>query len=536
MTSSRLVTCLLCNIAFLWITVIVLLFWSYNGITQLTVIQTKTTSSNNNKLATVQAVLQDKIDQSVKTSQSDIESAIKKHKVVMEGYVQSHVSGVEQKAVDIVQEAVGAVRNAVSDHPHRDITANLTETNKRLEYIEGVQTQQHKTILSRVKIIEHELYDHWGVETEATRRCDLECNRRGVSGRIGSIVPRCQCLCAGGWSGTRCQTPPKEYDARAFAVDSHPAVIPQIPLTWNTLPPKDIGNSSRWEPCRNATLAYYLSKYKSLEYRTDAALKFFYFICQNSLTPVCSTPTKKIVLVDIGANIGQLFPFWIREFLNYTHCETNTTTVFAVEPNPYNTVLLRHNIQKKYSKSFHSGGVEVVEGAVSYYNGEASLNVSPVQNIGANGNERGSLGRNEEVNATNIIVPIYTLDSLLFEKYKLNPDEIVLPLLKIDAEGFDAAVLYGAQRTLSLAQVVVFECHKLWTSAGYKMGPAAEYLAKLGFDTFKMGQYYWIRMTPPEYWDDVYDETMTWSNCIAVRKGHPFAHLFPRPEPCTAYS
>eukprot|EP00760_Papus_ankaliazontas_P018850 PhM_4_TR17717/c0_g1_i1/m.84864 len=438
--------------------------------------------------------------------------------------------------VGAVQQKVTAVQNELS-HVNSTMYTRITEALGSLKELALERASGDTIAHHRIEVLEHYAHHHWDLPSSSSRSCRFECNGRGVSATIPGILKKCTCLCASGWSGFRCEIPPSDWDAARDDV-VQPATIRRVPLEDTPLPP---GNLSRHAECMNASRAYYMSKYMTEEYRTDAALRFFYFICRNSLYPVCSTHQQRVVLVDVGANVGQLMPFWIREFLNYTHCERNDTVLLMAEPNPYNVKILKHNLRKKkqYIHGVNSGRVEVAGSAISYYDGAADLNISPVQNIGRNGNERGSLGVNQEVNATAVRVRVRTLDTMLRERGLFNDTSnnstsrsFVIPLLKIDAEGFDAAVLYGAQETLQHTEVVVFECHKLWKTAGYALRDATEYLSKSGFETFKMGQYYWIRMTPPDYWDDVYDETLAWSNCIAIKKGHPFAHLFPRPPPC----
>jgi len=533
--APRFVACCVCfNISSLWILAFTVIFWN---------------RELNAAIARNDKVTMKLWGQLVSTSDK-LTVDLQKEKEAAEVFTKAETQSILIQAQREIAEAklaqggvlakVASEVEALSSILHRQIEGNLSiglaETKAELRLLREQITSHvllHEVVssggaspLERLRLLEHYAFMKWGMPSVSSLHCDFDCNHRGLSGVIKRIVPTCQCLCAGGWSGLKCDVPPPRWKQPKVEM-SYPVVIDTIPMSEVTLPAR----KDTVIECRNASLDYYLSKYKTTEYRSDAALKFFFFLCQNSLSPVCSSQEKRVILFDIGANVGQLLPFWIREFLNYTHCRTNRTIVFAVEPNPYNIAILHHNVKQK-NTYFHSGNVQVIESAVSYFNGEAELNYSPVQNIGAQGNERGTLGTNYEKNASYFKVPVLTVDEIM-QQYGFFEEPVVIPLLKIDAEGFDAAVLYGAQRTLGLTQVVVFECHKLWKDVGYRLRDAVEYLAKLEFETFKMGQHYWIRMTAPDYWDDAFDDTLTWSNCIAVRKGNPFASMFPRPPPCT---
>eukprot|EP00331_Platyophrya_macrostoma_P017291 CAMPEP_0176465538 /NCGR_PEP_ID=MMETSP0127-20121128/37334_1 /TAXON_ID=938130 /ORGANISM="Platyophrya macrostoma, Strain WH" /LENGTH=95 /DNA_ID=CAMNT_0017858489 /DNA_START=1 /DNA_END=285 /DNA_ORIENTATION=+ len=75
-----------------------------------------------------------------------------------------------------------------------------------------------------------------------------------------------------------------------------------------------------------------------------------------------------------------------------------------------------------------------------------------------------------------------------------------ISVIKIDAEGMDALVLYGASEVLHMTHVVVFECHTLWKERGgewnttssrtwFQLQEVAEFLSKHGFDVYKVGVY-----------------------------------------------
>ena len=322
--------------------------------------------------------------------------------------------------------------------------------------------------------------------------------------------------------------------------------------------------------CRDAAIAYYLKRWKSEEFRTDRSVRFFWELARSSLTPRCSTNSQQVVVVDVGANVGEQLSYWEREFLNISSCGATASRLILVEPNPQNLAALRprvaawrarpHNngdgrLDRKGGDgdgaagghSSHrrtpvrSGDVIIVDSAASYHDGEVTFAVSKRNYGGADkGNERGSLFAKGliagDARTALVRTRAQTLASVFSDLRRageLRPlANVTIPLLKIDAEGYDAAVLYGAAELLPRTNVIVFECHKLWRDAGFSFRAAVEFLSRFGFDSFKLGLFYWVPVTPPAYWDDRYEHTLQWSNCVAVRRGHPFAHMFSLPPPC----
>ena len=372
----------------------------------------------------------------------------------------------------------------------------------------------------------------------AIRKCDVPCNNRGLSVDATPITNGCECVCLSGWRGDLCQQPPPGYYQSGQHLQEVNATPPtlKIPLEREEVPP--IHNVK--EGCKEAAKQYYLERYRSEEFRTDAALKFFWFLARNSMMPQCSTPEQQTVVIDIGAKVGEQFEYWEREFLNLTQCPKPDTLLILVEPNPTNLVHLRYKVrewEKNVGNSSRSGKVLVQDLALSYYSGSAKFVVNLKQDVGAQGNERGSLdvknAKSDSATARTFWTRVETLSTMLTSlPYGYLRANYSISVLKIDAEGYDPAIIYGSQGVLSKTNIVIFECHKLWKSSGFTFKDVAEFFAKSGFSTYKIGMFYWIPVTPPAYWDDVYDETLQWSNCIAIRNGHSFSHMFSLPPPC----
>lgn len=363
--------------------------------------------------------------------------------------------------------------------------------------------------------------------------CDFDCSGHGMSLDARGVTNGCECVCVGGWTGEACETAPRGWSSLS---DETPKLA--IPRADEPLPPLEESAPG----CKAAAKAYYLDRYKSEEFRTDRALKFFWFLARNSLTPQCSSDDEQVVVVDIGANVGEQLHDWEREFLNLTHCKRDDTLLLLVEPNPQNAAVLRHRVARWEAANAGralSGRIVVRDSAVSYYDGIGRFLVNKKQNRNSNmGNERGSLNVKDagsDPSAVLVTTKVERLGSMiagLGDDLLRRDSNMTITLLKVDAEGYDPAILYGAADLLPRTNVVVFECHKLWRNAGFTFKDVAAYFAKMGFRTYKMGMFYWIPVTPPAYWDDVYDETLQWSNCLAVRNGHAFGHMFSLPPPC----
>ena len=412
--------------------------------------------------------------------------------------------------------------------------------------------------------------------------CVSPCSNHGAP--VAVNVSCCECMCLDGWEGEHCErlrSDVEEVDRSMWA---------QQNADWSSWDnPQFTYNLSRWTSdvvmpnltvhprCRAAAVQYYLKHYMSEEFRTDRALNFFWTLIRDSLFPRCSTRDAQIVVVDVGANVGEHLPLWKREFLDLSECATSDTVLVVVEPNPLNLPILRrrassHNKalshQNESTRAF-SGRIVVVDSAMSHYDGIGVFTYNTrntnMKGRQAWGNERGSLNaiskastnRTLGLNSTFKFVfsRVESLSSLFqrLQRKKILSRWNTITLLKIDAEGYDPSVIYGAAELLPRTKLVIFECHKLWKIVSDQhhhrsanithsrwnesvfsfstLFHVTQYFSRNGFDSYKMGLFYWIPLTPPWYWDDAYEGTMQWSNCIAIRRGYPFNHMFSIP-PC----
>lgn len=144
-------------------------------------------------------------------------------------------------------------------------------------------------------------------------------------------------------------------------------------------------------------------------------------------------PTKGKVFVDVGANVGQ----WCR------YLENRFEKTIAIEPNPDSSIQIRNSLSK----------VQLHECAASDGTGEVFLHLYK-------DNRHASLHlRDTEIDKTcsectgNIKVPTRTLDSILDGVEEIS-------FIKIDVEGHENEVLYGARSTLRIYMPhIIVEAH-----------------------------------------------------------------------------
>lgn len=131
--------------------------------------------------------------------------------------------------------------------------------------------------------------------------------------------------------------------------------------------------------------------------------------------------------LDIGSHIGYYA----------TYLSPCVRKVYAFEPDPRNIPALRRN-------ALESGNIEVVETAVSSFDGSASF-------FGGRGSAVGSL---EQTGGPATQVPVTAIDTFIAEHPGLD-----ICLIKTDIEGHDLQALRGMQSTISRYQpLILSEC------------------------------------------------------------------------------
>lgn len=209
-------------------------------------------------------------------------------------------------------------------------------------------------------------------------------------------------------------------------------------------------------------------------------------------------------VIDVGANTGQDVKYFSKWFGSGRGCQTK---IYLFEPNPQ---VVKYSLRPRASKYPEA---TIVEGAVANFTGTQTF----YTNVDASSkkNEQGSLGKIHWMKGgTTFPVATYTLDQWVAE-HSIS----YIPFLKVDAEGWEGAVFQGgAQKGLKITDFVFFECSDTLDDSrgtGHKLKDIVGYLDDAGFDVYKIGTRYMLKMNGP-YWHDVYDKIRYWSNCMAV--------------------
>eukprot|EP00667_Euglena_gracilis_P011931 EG_transcript_12214 len=267
--------------------------------------------------------------------------------------------------------------------------------------------------------------------------------------------------------------------------------------------------------CRDKQAELFRQEWNTTEFYSDAPLEQFWNSFDRKWPNPCGT--GQAAVIDIGTHVGDQVEYWGRNFGKSRGC--SNTHFFLFEPNPATHAELLHNL-----KRFHTGDDWSPQRmAVSNYSGTATFYYNRGPRANKAKNQMASLGkvRGEDAAAGGgVSVKVLTLDEFL-EARKIDS----VPMLKIDTEGFDATVLFGAERTLRKTEHIVYECHKLWqTGSGDTLGAVVPWLERRGFVSFKVGHPHCLRMYGG-YWHPVFDQLLQWQNCVAVRPQSPAFHL-----------
>lgn len=164
------------------------------------------------------------------------------------------------------------------------------------------------------------------------------------------------------------------------------------------------------------------------------------------------------LMIDVGANYGYFSLSWA--------ATSSRNRVMAFEASPRNCTALRKNV----SLNGFDPQIEILEMALGKDAGMLPFTLGAEEQTGWG-------GFSNSATETTVRVPVVTLDSRV-------PQHERVEVLKIDVEGADTWVLYGAQKLLETKRIkhVYFEQNKeRMKPLGIRDSEAADFLLKVGY-------------------------------------------------------
>ena len=164
------------------------------------------------------------------------------------------------------------------------------------------------------------------------------------------------------------------------------------------------------------------------------------------------------LMLDVGANAGYFSCMWAA--LNPQN------EVYAFEPSIRNLVMVRENIAALDNPQ----RIQIFDCAVGQEAGTLDFDVGPAEQSGWGGLANSSSARTVQVK-------VRRLDEVV-------PPDKNVSVLKIDTEGADTWVLYGAEKLLRQKRIqhIFFETnHARMGQIGIKAAESGKYLADLGY-------------------------------------------------------
>eukprot|EP00756_Hemistasia_phaeocysticola_P061579 Hpha_TRINITY_DN5041_c0_g1::TRINITY_DN5041_c0_g1_i1::g.94122::m.94122 len=212
---------------------------------------------------------------------------------------------------------------------------------------------------------------------------------------------------------------------------------------------------------------------------------------------VCAHGHERRVVVEVGVAMGQFTRLFTEAYGIRKGCRN--TTFFLVEADVLNPLHVPE--QQRMMREFREKG----EQAQLIYS--FASNVSGVREAYCYSHCENRTSA-PQLNVT-------TLDGAL-RRAQLH--DAVIAFLKIDAEGEDVRILFGAQEALRRTEVVVFEQEP--RRGNFDLYTAAELLQEAGFDLFFIGIGVFVRVSP-EYLSTSFATMLPLGNVVAIRPGHP---------------
>lgn len=203
------------------------------------------------------------------------------------------------------------------------------------------------------------------------------------------------------------------------------------------------------------------------------------FDVQNSVLGECG---GKAHVIDIGANIGD----WTANLLENvlpSSPQTESCEVLLIDPSPHAAAILRQRFHEQTN-------CVVVQTAVGPQESNLTMvadGASPLNRILSTRNDPQRLAgeAHSSPDEPTIMVTTRQLTKVVEEVWS---PEVVVDLVKIDAEGMDFAILQGAHELLSAnrIRVVQFEYNHRWLDWGYSLQDSFAMARQLNLEIMKV--------------------------------------------------
>ena len=199
--------------------------------------------------------------------------------------------------------------------------------------------------------------------------------------------------------------------------------------------------------------------------------------------------------IDVGANIGD----WSVMLLDRNPAALGV----AVEPGTEALARLRERLPT--SVEIIAAAAGSVDGSVVRFYEEPAAGA------------RSSSVREWTSSAAQREVEVVTIDGLM---HRLGWDTV--NFLKVDTEGYDANVLFGAANVLQERKIdiVQFEYNRPWRQAGRTLGGVIEFLNAAGYDVHTLRSY---GVEPYDY--STFGEFFSYTNFVAINRTSKFRKL-----------
>jgi len=261
--------------------------------------------------------------------------------------------------------------------------------------------------------------------------------------------------------------------------------------------------------CRKRQINFYSTNHASFcGEQSSISLKDALLKCNEK---VSNADSQQDLLLDVGANSAQSYSF--------LRALSPNGLVLMFEPNPDSVAALRKKFETDRNAKIFATAIGETNGSVVYFNLQHATNWA--------GNEHGSLAQNNvyEDNLSNkVSVPLSSLDALLYEEM-IRSNKRGVKFLKVDTEGFDQLVFYGAAKLLADVEIILWECHELQRESkggpGTTLYESVDFLEKHDFHTFLVGPSL-MRLDGGLYHPH-YDTLLQWQNCFSIKKNHKLA-------------